>query len=308
MNNTVPGPEPTDAPATEPTTGAAPAPATESPPEPALEPAPATEFPPEPEPAERPTYYYVLSDSNGFVGAFYTADDANAVVQQYSPIPFIIRRFEVSPGPVSMIWVVLFRDIDAVAFVSNCRAEAERMQNIYIRVGLSYSDSIDYWEHPANKIPKAVFERLEALKGAHEMFNDPDTLERLRAREEEDYERVERLTKVRADGPIAKLLRENEMITIFDCVQPIATGGEHVYADILSAEETAIATRAEEVAAAAEEVAAAAEEVAAATEEVAAAEEAAAAAEEAAAAAEEVAAAAEEVAAAAEEGAATEGN
>ena len=213
------------------------------------------------------------------MGAFYTADGANAIVQQYSPIPFIIRRFEVSPGPVSMIWVVLFRDIDAVAFVSNCRAEAERMQNIYIRVGLSYSDSIDYWEHPANKIPKAVFERLEALKGAHEMFNDPDALEQLRAREEEDYERVERLTKVREDGPIAKLLRENEMITIFDCVQPIATGGEHEYAGILSAEETAIVTRAE--VAAAEETAivtrsevAAAEETAIVTRaEVAAAEE-----------------------------------
>jgi hypothetical protein len=183
------------------------------------------------------------------VGAFYTADDANAIVQQYSPTPFLIRRFEVFPGPVSMIWVVLFRDIDAVAFVSNCRAEAERIQNIYGRVGLSYSDSIDYWEHPANKISKSAFERLEALKGAHEMFNDPDALERLQAREEEDYERVGRLTKIRADGPIAKLLRENEMITIFDCVQPIAAGGEHEYADILTAEETAIASRAEVAAA-----------------------------------------------------------
>ena len=207
------------------------------------------EVAPEPEqppsPAERPTHYHVLSDSNGFVGAFYTADDANAIVGKYSPTPFLIRRFEVSPGPVSTIWVVLFRDIDAVAFVSNCRAEAERIQNVYGRVGLSYSDSIDYWEHPANKISKAAFERLEALKGAHEMFNSPDALEQLRAREEEDYERSGRLTNIKADGPIAKLLRENEMITIFDCIQPIAAGGEHEYADILSAESAPIATRAE---------------------------------------------------------------
>jgi hypothetical protein len=98
------------------------------------------------------------------------------------------------------------------------------------------------------------------------MFNDPDALEQLRAREEEDYERVERLTKVRADGPIAKLLRENEMITIFDCVQPIATGGEHEYAGILSAEETAIASRAE--VAAAEETAIVSRAEIAAAEEV----------------------------------------
>lgn len=197
------------------------------------------------EPAERPTHYHVLSDSRGFVGAFYSADDVNAIVRKHSLVPFLVQRFEVAPGPVATIWVVLYRDLDAVAFVSNSRAEAERVQSVYNRVGLAYIDSIDYWEHPANKLSKSAAERLETLSDAHDMFAEPVTLEKLQAREDEDRERLERLVEMRADGPVAKLLRETERITIFDCVVPVAAGDGCEYADAPPAEETPIATRAE---------------------------------------------------------------
>ena len=177
----------------------------------------------EPEPLVRPTHYHVLSDNCGFIGAFYSADDVNTILSKYTLIPLLIQRFEVAPGPVATIWVVLYRDLDSVAFVSNSRAEAERIQGLYNRIGLAYIDSIDYWEHPANKISKAAADRLETLSEAHKMFAEPDALEQLQARADKDSEYLEQLLKMRENGPIAKMLRENETITIFDCVVPRGT-------------------------------------------------------------------------------------
>ena len=173
---------------------------------------------------ERPSHYHVLSDIHGFVGAFSSAKAADLVVQKFAPIPFIIQRFETAPGPVDTIWVVLYRDLDSVAFLSNDRAEAERVQGIYNSVDLSYIDSIDYWEHPVDKLTRVASERLELLTSAHGMLAEPVTLEELQAREDADCKRLERLV-VGADGPIARLLKESEKITIFDCVTPIAARG-----------------------------------------------------------------------------------
>jgi len=182
-------------------------------PEPPLEPEP----PPEPEPTERPTHYYVLSDSQGYVGTFYSAKSAKDIVQKYSPIPFIIQQFGVASGPVATVWIVLYRDIDSVAFVSNSRAEAERVQGIYNTVGLAYPDSIDYWEHSANRCTRSALDRLETLREVHSTVFDP---EEMRIRQEENERRLEQLERQRDDGPLARMIRENEPITIYDCVVP----------------------------------------------------------------------------------------
>ena len=42
----------------------------------------------------------------------------------------------------------------------------------------------------------------------------------MRARQEEDQKRLEQLERAKDDGPIARLIRENEPITIYDCVVP----------------------------------------------------------------------------------------
>jgi hypothetical protein len=182
-------------------------------PEPPLEPEP----PPEPEPTERPTHYYVLSDSQGYVGTFYSAKAAKDIVQKYSPIPFIIQQFGVASGPVATVWIVLYRDIDSVAFVSNSRAEAERVQGVYNTVGLAYPDSIDYWEHSANRCTRSALDRLETLREVHSTVFDP---EEMRIRQEENERRLEQLERQRDDGPLARMIRENEPITIYDCVVP----------------------------------------------------------------------------------------
>ena len=198
-------------------------PATTEPVEPpTTEPEQEPEPPPEPEPTERPTHYYVLSDSQGYIGTFYSAKTAKEIVQKYSPVPFIIQRFGVASGPVATVWIVLYRDIDSVAFVSNSRAEAERVQGIYNNVGLAYPDSIDYWEHSANRCTRSALDRLETLREVHSTVFDP---EEMRIRQEENEIRLERLERQRDDGPLARMIRENEPITIYDCVVPWVPDG-----------------------------------------------------------------------------------
>ena len=212
---------------------------------------------PYPEPSERPEQYCVVSDNMGFVGAFYTAESVAAMTTKHHSIPFLIQRYRVAPGPVATVWVVLYRDLDAVAFVTNDRAEAEKVQEMYGRIGLAYSDSIDYWEHRADTVNKAAEERLNSLSRAHAMYlGGGASAEELREAELKDYERIVKMSKPIPNGPIEQLLRENERITIFDCVVPTAVGGadcsddnadDNADADVDSPE-TEIMTREEDLA------------------------------------------------------------
>lgn len=165
--------------------------------------------------------YYVLSDNQGFVGAFYTAEEASVVINKYYPIPFIVQRFEVAPGPTETVWVVIYRDIDAVAFVSNDRATAKRVKKIYDSVGLTYPDSIKYWEHPVGKISQTAESRLDSISRANSMYAGNLSLEELQARELEDYKKISNLSM--SKGPIARVIKENQKIMIFDCVVPTST-------------------------------------------------------------------------------------
>jgi hypothetical protein len=152
------------------------------------------------------------------VGAFYDAASAVTEATKHHLVHFLIQRFRVAPGPVGTVWVVLYRDIDAVAFVSNSRAEAESTQKAYSSVGLTYEDSIDYWEHPANVVNKGSVQRLEAQSQAHEMYGPSISLEELQAQELAAYEQISRMMQPREDGPLAQVIRENQRITILDCV------------------------------------------------------------------------------------------
>ncbi len=171
---------------------------------------------------DKPEALYVVSDCVGFVGAFPSAAAAEvAVIRAYPTIPFIVQRFPVAPGPCDTVWVVLFRDIDAVAFVSNSREGAEKVKHTYDRVGLTYDDSIDYWEQAFGVVSKPAAERLQTQLRAHTMYAGQMTAEEYQRLEEEDMARLDAITQPRADGPLARLIRENELVTILDCVVPV---------------------------------------------------------------------------------------
>jgi hypothetical protein len=191
-------------------------------------------------PQDGPTGLYVVSDSVGFVGAFPTARAAeDAVFRKYPEIPCIVQRFPVAPGPCDNVWVVLYRDLDAVAFVSNSRAEAERVRQVYARVGLAYDDDVDHWEQPFGVASKPAAERLERRHRVHEAFaGELGATDTIDERTKADLDRLDALSRPREDGPLARLLRENEPITIMDCVVPIGSASTPD-ADTLSAEEFA---------------------------------------------------------------------
>jgi len=162
---------------------------------------------------------YVVSDGNGYIGAYPSAAVAEAAMRPHPLIPFIIQRFAVAPGPVDSVWVVLYRDLDAVAFVSNDREEAARVQQIYAGVGLAYPDEIDYWEQPFGVMAKSAAERLDVQTRAYQSWAGASEAD-LHAAEEADLARAEALCAPRADGPLARAFRENERITILDAVIP----------------------------------------------------------------------------------------
>jgi hypothetical protein len=176
--------------------------------------------------ADKHATLYVLSDGHGFVGAFLSASGAESVVRENPLIPFIVQKFPTQPGPVSTVWVVLYRDIDAVAFVSNSRDEAVRVQDVYGKVGLTYPDSIDHWEHPVGIVAAPAAERMKTLGRVHAMYAGPAEADALRQREEDDLKKLDRLMNPIPDGPIARLLQENELVTILDCVVPASAGGD----------------------------------------------------------------------------------
>lgn len=169
---------------------------------------------------ERPSAFYVVSDNYGYVTTYTNISMVQHLTNTYPTIPFLVQRFDVSDGPLSPIWVVLYRDIDAVAFVSNNKETAITVQGEYNKIGLSYPDPIDYWQRELGTIEANTKDRLESFSRANTMYTDT-TAEDIAMREADDMSKLQRLT----EGRIQKIIKENEKMTIFDCVEPVGVGG-----------------------------------------------------------------------------------
>jgi len=166
-----------------------------------------------------------VSDAAGFVGAFLTVVEAKAkVLDRFKLIPFLVQRFQLEPtdekAPLN-IWVVPYRDTNAVAFVSNSRSKAVQVQKSLQNVGLTYPDTIDYWMLPLGKVVVAAGERLASITRAHQIYADESLREEEKQREAAADELIQRVIEDRLDGPLDRLIRENERITLFDCVVDI---------------------------------------------------------------------------------------
>lgn len=167
-----------------------------------------------------PKHMHVVSSAAGYVGTFLSLEAARAaVLDAFSLVPFIVLQFPVAPGaPLDRVWVVPYRQTDAVAFVSNSRNEAERVRALYERVGLTYPDSVDYWEQPVGVVAEHAGEWLRAAEHAHRMYAGPAAAQEAEAA---DLERIERFLHPSADGPMARAAAENERISILDGVVPV---------------------------------------------------------------------------------------
>ena len=146
---------------------------------------------------------YVVSDGSGFVLATYDVQQARDIMAKYST-PFVVQKF--ASGAAS-VWVVLYRDINAVAFASDSRERAVEVQRMYIKAGLTYEDSVDYWEQTAGVVSESALARLQSRDCLQEKLADMCGAEQ-KLFDSADAE----------SGPLAMLIREHELITIQDAV------------------------------------------------------------------------------------------
>ena len=110
-----------------------------------------------------PPYLYVLSDNVGYVGTYYSISDIEEITSSYNLVTFMIQCFKTSKkSDLFTVWVVLYKDIDAVAFVSNNREDAIKVQSTLMQVGITYIDSIDYWKQTVG-LSKLAKDRLDAI-------------------------------------------------------------------------------------------------------------------------------------------------
>jgi hypothetical protein len=183
-----------------------------------------------------------VSDAGGFLGAFLSVPEANTkVIERYPLIPFLLQRYPLAKAPLTHIWAVPYRDSAALAVVTNCRDEAERVRRALALVGLAYEDSVDYWKLPMGAVVESGAERLESQRRAHLMYADGAVdaeLQRQAAAGAKVYQQMSNAqeaaaAKMAADGPIAQMIRENARIGFIDCVVDVG------YEDESDAEEGA---------------------------------------------------------------------
>jgi hypothetical protein len=116
---------------------------------------------------------YSVSYSNGIVGVFSSMDKIKECVFDLFPsITFIIQVFKNSENielieGKHMIWIVMYKNTETVAYITDNKEEANKTVNILDKIGKSYEDSIEYWEQEINIIPDCVFIILDALQNVY---------------------------------------------------------------------------------------------------------------------------------------------
>jgi hypothetical protein len=192
-----------------------------------------------------PEYIYAISDACGFIGAFSSVAEAKEkVLAPYSLVPFLIQRFRRAPGDAANVWAIPYRETNATAFVSNDREVAIRAQKALLNVGLTYPDSVDYWEQPLGRPVPAACERLASAHRAHQIYAGETVTEEEKAREQTSEEIIKAVLECRGD-PIDRLIQENERISFLDCVVDMYSAAE----DAASDEEDATSSAAEDASA-----------------------------------------------------------
>jgi len=173
-----------------------------------------------------PEYIYAVSDACGFIGAFSSVAEAKErVLVPYSLVPFLVQRFRRAPGDGASVWAIPYRETNATAFVSNDREAAVRAQKALLNVGLTYPDSVDYWEQPLGRPVPAACERLASAHRAHQIYAGETVTEEEKAREQTSEEIIKAVLECRGD-PIDRLIQENERISFLDCVVDIYSDEE----------------------------------------------------------------------------------
>lgn len=168
-----------------------------------------------------PENYYAVSDSSGLIGVFSTLMDVCLVFDRFKTIKFIVQKFDVvKDKPTKEVWVVLYKNVNAVAYLSNDRDAALKIQEDYGRVGFTYDDDIDNWKISINSIIKLEEDRLDMFNRINDLYANMSD-EELAKFQMVNQQKLTEMSKPITDGPLSRLLRQMEKITIMDCINII---------------------------------------------------------------------------------------
>lgn len=154
------------------------------------------------------THVFVVADSGGFVGSFLSKEHAvESTVKKYPDHPFISYTFALEPTiNATSVYVLLYKYLDAVAFVSNDPAAARRAQKALQAVELTYGEALENWRHPTGVVAAAAHTRITAAEELAKLSH------------EELVTRAEKLEAMLFREPAA--VDPYAKITILDCVVP----------------------------------------------------------------------------------------
>ncbi len=112
---------------------------------------------------------YAVSFSNGVLGVFSSMDKVKEhVLEQYTHISFIIQVYNIDESCSSeIVWVILYKDSDNIALVTNNKERAESTKKILNKVGKSYDEDITYWELKIDTIASAIEPIVTHLDNAY---------------------------------------------------------------------------------------------------------------------------------------------
>ena len=162
---------------------------------------------------EYPPFLYVLSDNVGYVGSYYSISDVEEITSAYHLVTFMIQCFKTSKTEdLLTVWVVLYKDIDAVAYVSNNRMDAVKVHSVLMQMGIAYMDCIDYWKQPVG-LAKSAKDRLDAIHSIKDKKLLDDSYNIF-------IQKLNLSNENLPNGPIEQLINETQKISIIDAIVP----------------------------------------------------------------------------------------
>lgn len=145
--------------------------------------------------------FVVVSDREGFVGAFTDIRAAQAALADYGGIPFVYGEWPLNEGAASdiasetaakdegagaasetanesaakgetLVWILPYTANKAVACASVRKSDVESAQKALIRLELVPADDISFWTSEMGAVLPAAKRRLDEVLAVQDAFND----------------------------------------------------------------------------------------------------------------------------------------
>lgn len=121
---------------------------------------------------------YCVSCNYGAVGIFSSIDKAKEMIfDVYNSLTFITQVFKNSDekSKDNLVWIILYKDNDAYAYVSDNKKEVENAVIVFNKIGKLYEEEIDYLEQEIDVVAESITNLLIRIHQAKIKCN-PDLI------------------------------------------------------------------------------------------------------------------------------------